>query len=230
MKKLFRFIGLFLIVFVLIAAVIKAVLFYKADEKLKTYTLVEKIKTFLHKPLPQKQASPPAKMPDLQVLASLQLNPQAPLSLSQNQEEKQITHQQVTAAKNWLSNANAEQRQIAVEQLSAYPTPDAEKMLINALSDKDFNVRSAAGASLAAFNTLSQPAIIALLAAIDDNNETVQLNVLSTLQKQIAKEQKQSIRYQIIMQGIKQKEHSSHFSTEMREVIHGFIEEQQEYQ
>jgi hypothetical protein len=218
MKKIFRRIGLLLLLIGLIAGIVKAVL---------VYGNLEPIKVLLSKMTPAKAPAVQAKIPDFRELAMQQGGTLEPTE-AQLKEEKAIENSQVATAGQWLASANAQQRHDGAEQLSAYPTVEAEKMLLKALSsDADPAVRSTAAESLSAFETLSAEAITGLLAAMDDDNQNVQFNALSTLQNQVANEENNSKRYQMIMRGLKKKLKSTHLSEEMRNTVRGFIDDQQ---
>lgn len=225
MKKIFRRIGLLLITFALIAAAVKTIL---------VYTNLEQIKAFFSQltpapTLPQKNPPPQAKIPDIPMLAMQQGGVAAPTE-EQIIEEKQVIAEQVATAGTWLSNPDAQQRHNGAEQLSAYPTPEAEIMLLKALStDANATVRSAAAESLSAFESLSIPAIAGLLAAMDDKNESVQFSALSTLQKQaFDEEQNPSKHYKMIIHGLKKRQVSTHLSADMRNAVTGFLADQQQ--
>lgn len=218
MKKIVRRIGLLLLLIGLIAGIVKAVL---------VYGNFEPIKALLSKAAPAKAPAVQVQMPDFRELAMQQGGTLEPTE-AQLKEEKAIENSQVATAGQWLASANAQQRHDGAEQLSAYPTAEAEKLLLNALSgDADPEVRSTAAESLSAFEPLSTAAIAGLFAAMDDNNQNVQFNALSTLQNQVANEESNSKRYQMIMRGLKKKLKSTHLSEEMRNTVRGFIDDQQ---
>jgi HEAT repeats len=218
MKKIFQKIGVWLIAMTLIMAVITAIL---------VYVNFDSLKVFINPPTLPKKAPSEVKVPDFQALATQQSGVAAPTE-AQIKEENQIITEQVATAGIWLSSIDAEQRRNGAEQLSAYPTPAAETLLIKALSDNDVSVRSAAAESLAAFEILSHSAVTALLAAMEDANENVQLNALSTLENQISNEENGSKRYQMIMRGLRKKAKSARLSEEMRKAVDGFIKDQQQ--
>jgi HEAT repeat protein len=217
MKKILRRIGLLLLVVAFSTAIVKTVL---------VYGNLEPIKALLSKATPAKAPAVQAKIPDFHALATqgAAIEP----SEAHLREEKQIESSQVATAGQWLISVDALQRHNGAEQLSAYPTPEAEKMLLTALrTDTDAKVRSTAAESLSAFESLSIPAILGLLAAMDDKNENVQFNAFSTLQNQVANEEGKTKRYQIIMQGLRKKAKSARLSEDMRNAVRGFIEDQQ---
>lgn len=134
---------------------------------------------------------------------------------------------QVALASEWLGSLDPQQRLDGAEQLSAYPTRSAEVLLIKALvTDTDPEVRVAAAQSLNAFEHLQDTAIIVLLAAVEDENEDVQLSALNTLESLVANEQNGSARYKKIMTRLKKKAKSSRLSQETRAAVRGFIEDQ----
>ena len=89
---------------------------------------------------------------------------------------------QVAVASEWANNPEEKQRVIAVEQLGAYTTPESESMLTAALaSDMDPEVRRIAAQSLAAFRKPKEGTTASLLAALQDDDENVQISAFNTL-------------------------------------------------
>jgi hypothetical protein len=89
---------------------------------------------------------------------------------------------QVAAASAWANNPELKQRIIAVEQLGAYTTPESESMLTTVLaSDMDPEVRRIAAQSLAAFKKPMESTTASLLAALQDDDENVQISAFNTL-------------------------------------------------
>ncbi len=98
-------------------------------------------------------------------------------------EERDVEAEQVEQARLWLSDADAAQRLIGAEQLSAYPSQEAEKYLLAALTgDDNAEVRAAAAGSLAAFKEPSGKVFDGLLTALRDNDENVRFNAWSSLE------------------------------------------------
>jgi hypothetical protein len=227
MKKLFYISCIALLIIGLGTAAVKTLLLYTSVEELKTYASVDKIKNLFNKKTVVTQAPPTpvqVAIPDLPTLAMQQSGIQAPTP-KQIQERQQIIKRQLTSVKSWLSSASPRHRYIGAEQLSAYPTPESESMLIKALSDKESAVRSVAAKSLGAFEKLSHPAINALLTAVEDKSQSVQFNAIFALENQIAKEPRNTERYQFMLKGLQNKAMSAMLSDEMAETVNGFIEE-----
>jgi hypothetical protein len=98
------------------------------------------------------------------------------------EDEARFTDQQVALATQWLNDSSIEKRVAGAEQLSAFPTPESEKALINTLGlDFDPEVRRSAAQSLAAFKQPSEMSVTALLTALQDDHESVQIEALNTL-------------------------------------------------
>ncbi len=122
--------------------------------------------------------------PDLPQLAALALSggmvAPDPETL---QEEQDMLNNQVEQAKAWLDDSDEQQRLIGAEQFSAFPTPEAELYLREALQhDPADAVRAAAADSLAAFTSIKPETLDVLLSALQDFNEEVQGRAFSTLQ------------------------------------------------
>lgn len=101
----------------------------------------------------------------------------------QLEEEQQVEREQINAARASLNEADPEQRISGAEQLSAYPTPEAEKLLTESLAnDLSSEVRAAAAESLDSFEKLDENTVQALLTALEDPDEDVRENALGTLQ------------------------------------------------
>jgi len=98
-------------------------------------------------------------------------------------EERLVDAEQIKLAKTWLLDINAGQRIAGVEQLAAYPTPEAEQAIVDALQkDPSYEVRAAAAVNL---SFVKEPALVtqnALINALADLNEEVRFNALNTLQ------------------------------------------------
>jgi hypothetical protein len=132
---------------------------------------------------PSSQPPITATMPDLQQLATMAGGGFAPVTDEQLAEEKQIVSEQIAEARVWLEDADAQQRINGAQQLSAYPTLEAEHLLVATLAtDADAGVRIAAIESLGFIKKPKTATIDALLAAMQDMDEDVRFNAFNTLQ------------------------------------------------
>lgn len=105
------------------------------------------------------------------------------------EEENRIEEEQVVSAIEWLESADPQQRVVGAEQLSAYPTAEAEQRLVEALAnDVDPDVRSTAARSLGLFKQLQAKTLDSLLQALETDDEEVRLDVLNTLQAVVERE------------------------------------------
>lgn len=171
----------------------------------------------------KKPVTPPV---DVRMLAE-QFGSSPVLTPEQVEEDKRIDDEQVAVAGEWLRSIDVQQRIDGAEQLSAYPTAEAEKLLVDALiTDIDPEVRSAAAQSLAAFESPTEAAVAALLAALEDKNEEVRLSALNTLESIATAEETGSRRYKKILAGLKKAAKSKRVPSETREVIHDFLLDQ----
>ncbi len=170
----------------------------------------------------QNQPSPA----ELQALAAAVGSPPA-LTAEQIEEDARIDAEQVALARQWLESADPEQRVDGAEQLAAYPTPDAEIVLIDTLAtDPDPQVRSAAAQSLEEFEETTEQAIAALLAALQDESEEVQMSAWATLEGVVSEGEDDSARASQIIAGLKEKVTSPRLAADTREVILEFLQDQ----
>lgn len=99
------------------------------------------------------------------------------------EDEVRFDASRVTEADTRMHSSEVKERLAGAEQLSAYPTPDAEQILANALAlDFDPEVRKTAAESLSAFEKLSGKTVSTLLSALNDDSEGVQISAWNTLQ------------------------------------------------
>ncbi|MGQ0658926.1 MAG: HEAT repeat domain-containing protein [Chromatiales bacterium] len=131
---------------------------------------------------------------DLLALAERAGSP-PPLTAEQIEEDAQIDEEQVALARQWLKSADSRQRVDGAEQLAAYPTHEAEMLLTATLAtDPDPQVRSAAAQSLEEFEETTEQTIAALLAALQDVSEEVQMSAWTALEGIALKEEDGSVR------------------------------------
>ncbi|WP_162144243.1 HEAT repeat domain-containing protein [Methylocaldum szegediense] len=171
----------------------------------------------------KKPVTPPV---DLRMLAE-QFGSSPVLTPEQIEEDKQIDDEQVATAGEWLRSIDVQERIDGAEQLAAYPTAEAEKLLVEALiTDIDPEVRSTAAQSLSAFESPTDETIAALLAAVEDENEEVRLSALDTLESIATAEETGSRRYKKILAGLKKAAKSKRVPSETREEIRDFLLDQ----
>jgi hypothetical protein len=117
------------------------------------------------------------------------LNEPPPLTTEEIEEESRIVAEQVAHAREWLESADPKQRLIGAEQLSAYPTVEAEKLLVETLlNDSEPEVRSAAACSLEYIENPDTNTLNDLLQALETDNEEVAVDALNTLTTYVARE------------------------------------------
>lgn len=167
----------------------------------------------------------PAPSVDLTSLAERAAAPPA-LTQVQAQEEEETEEAQVAQARVWLESLNPEERVQGAEQLAAYPTREAEKLLVHALvNDAEAEVRNTAAMSLGYVEKPSEETIHALLAAVEDADEEVSINALSTLEDYLLNEEEGSPGYKKLLGQLKSKAHSHSLSQETRETLKGILED-----
>ncbi len=99
------------------------------------------------------------------------------------EDEAQFRDTRVARVSEWLNSPEAEKRRSGVEQLSAYTTPESERVLASTLlMDSDADVRKTVAQRLSRFKPPADDTVAALLTALEDDSEGVQLSALNTLQ------------------------------------------------
>jgi len=172
-----------------------------------------------------KAPAKPTPVPNLQVLAEQAAAPPA-LTKEQAEEEEETEESQIAQAKVWLESLNPEERVQGAEQLAAYPTKEAESLLVRALSgDTEADVRSTAAMSLGYVENPSKETIDALLGAVEDADEEVSINALSTLEDYLLNEEEGSPGFRILLSQLKSKLRSQSLSRETRETLQGILED-----
>lgn len=163
---------------------------------------------------------------ELQALAG-NLGGPPPLTPEQIAEEQRLDAEQVESARRWLTGNNPATRVEGAEQLAAYPTPEAERLLAHALAnDPSPEVRAAAAQSLEEFEQPTEETIGALLAALEDESEEVRRDVWSALEGLLANEEDGSARAGTIITGLKTKTASPRLADEIRDEIREFLADQ----
>ncbi len=106
------------------------------------------------------------------------------------EDEAHFKDSQVARVSEWLNSPQAEKRLSGVEQLGAYATPESERILASTLlMDANAEVRRTAAQRLSRFKLPTDDTVAALLTALEDESEAVQMSALNTLQGILAKMQ-----------------------------------------
>ncbi len=149
------------------------------------------------------------------------------LTDEEREEEKRTEKEQVEIAIEWLGSADLQQRVDGAEQLSAYPTAQAEQRLLEALAnDIDPDVRSAAARSLGLFKQLQAKTIDSLLQALETDDEEVCLDVLNTLQAVVVRESYDSKQARRIIRKLIKIAKSGQLKTNSQSVLSDFLTDQ----
>jgi hypothetical protein len=174
------------------------------------------------------QAQPAVPPPDLRALAmQMGSGGTAAPTPEQIKEEQQTVGSQVAAAGESLNNADPQERIGGALQLAAYPTKEAESMLLKAIiEDLEPDVRKTAIDSLQAFKSLGEPSIKALLNALGDDTEEVRGAALNTLSSLLSRQDHDSKPYKMMMSKLKQKTRDHRLPAGTRQEIHDFLEDQ----
>lgn len=142
------------------------------------------------------------------------------------EEEARFDEMRVEEATSWLNSPQTDKRVSGAEQLSAFPTPSAEHSLINALAfDFDPEVRTAAQ-SLSAFKQPTDKTVTALLAALEDDVEAVQMSALNTLMGIAGKMESGSEQSKKLFADLRQSAASRHAKVPTRKAILAFLKDQ----
>ena len=168
--------------------------------------------------MPAQPVRPPV---DLSALMERMQSGSLSLTSEQIREEKRIHDEQVEKAGKWLESIDPAERLAGAEQLAAYPTPEAQSLLVKALeTDLDPEVRRAAAMSLGYFKTPKEKTIQVLLAAVENPAAEVRSAALETLEQYFADEtEERSARSEHIVKGLKALFKSKHTLQDIREDI-----------
>lgn len=131
----------------------------------------------------------------------------APVELTPADIEDQanIINDQIANARRWLESRDAMTRIKGAEQLSAYPTEEAENLLVATfLSEREPEVRVAIVRTLAYVKTPQQNTLAHLYGALENDTEEVQMQVLHTITTYVAREPYASKRANEIIGRLKQ--------------------------
>lgn len=144
------------------------------------------------------------------------------------EEEARYDEAQVRQAGDWLHSPQASKRVTGAEQLSAYPTPEAERLLTEALAlDFDPEVRKAAAQSLSTFKQPSAKAVDALLAALEDDDEGVQMGALNALLGIVDKMENGSARLKKTLAAMAKKAASRRTGALAKQALRAFLQDRQ---
>lgn len=135
-------------------------------------------------------------------------------------EEKQQYNRKLAVEFSYsLNDPDPSKRVAAVEQLGAYPSPEAEDSLTQALNnDTDSNIRAIAARTLDTLDNPSPVAIDALIRAMEDYAPEVQHASLVTLEGFLSKQPSKDLRARIV-RGLKDKSGSRNLTEETNEYL-----------
>ena len=138
-----------------------------------------------------------------------------------------IIREQVADAAASLRDTRPEERIIGAEQLAAYPTPEAERLLVHALkTDAEADVRRTAADSLREIEKPDRTTLGALLEALEDEAETVQQSTLDTLTYHIQRLDSDSKSYRKLIASLKKKLKTKTLAADVRDDLKAFLEDQ----
>ena len=164
--------------------------------------------------------------PDLRELAA-RLGGGISPTPEQRAEQRRIECEQVAHALQWLRSASAEERIAAVEQLSAYPARQSERVLVGVLAeDQSPEVRSAAAQALSQVQEPARETFQALLRAMRHPDEEVRRGALGTLELHLSRSDKGAARFkQIILADLRKLAASPNTDRQTREAIRALLAE-----
>jgi HEAT repeat protein len=144
------------------------------------------------------------------------------------EDEAHFRDLKVARASEWINSPLAEKRLSGVEQLSAYPTPESQQILASTLIlDVDPDVRKTAAQRLSRFKQPTDDTVAALLTALEDESEGVQMSALNTLQGMAARMQRASPQAKSLLASIKQIAASSRSAALTRQAMFSFLKDQE---
>lgn len=150
-----------------------------------------------------------------------------PLTPEEIAEDARMDAEQVAHAQAWLESADPQQRIDGAEQLSAYPTAEAEKLLVETLlNDSEPEVRSAAARSLEYVENPAARTLDAMQQALENDNEAVAVDVLNTLAAYVAREPYASERATAIIDRLKQVAQAGLLQGNAATVLENFLQDQ----
>lgn len=176
---------------------------------------------------PPPPVRPVVQPPDLRALAAGMGGGTAAPTPAQVREERQMVDRQVAAAGESLRHIDPVERVGGAEQLAAYPTREAEALLVGALAtDREPTVRQAAAHSLQAFPTPSAKATAALLAALTDESPAVASSALDALEAYLARQDRDAARYKSLLKDLRRRAKDRAVAKEVRQEISDFLKDQ----
>lgn len=164
---------------------------------------------------------------DLQALAAAVTSSLEQENSDSSLGNEAIIREQVADAATSLRDARPEERIIGAEQLAAYPTPEAEQLLVHALkTDAEADVRRTAADSLREIEKPDRTTLGALLQALEDEAETVQQSALDTLTYHIQRLDSDSKSYRKLMASLKKKLKTKTLAADVRDDLKAFLDDQ----
>jgi hypothetical protein len=175
------------------------------------------------KPTPAAAPAPPV-LPHAEEIEAQAVQAPTP---EDEEDEAQIDAEQVLEALESLKSSDPEERVAGVEQLAAFPTAEAEQQLLITLAgDASADVRSAAAQSLGQFENLSDGIMTALLKALEDKNEDVQVSALDAIESLVSDMEANDPRYKQVLGALKKLQSSKKLRADTRQGIKEFLEDQ----
>jgi len=139
-------------------------------------------------------------------------------------EDKAFEAEQIEEAKRSLLDLDIEKRIEGLEQLTAYPSPQSEQLMLDILKkDMSDEMRASAADYLSYIEEPSLATQDALIQALNDSNEDVRNNALNTVQSYIYALDEDSASAKRIVDLLKKQARNEQLPADMRESIKEYL-------
>lgn len=163
-------------------------------------------------------------VPDLRELATRMGASAPPPGAEHLAEQRRIEQEQIAQALESLNSADPLLRRAGVEQLAAYPGPEAQRALVQALrDDADPAVRLAAATSLGRVRAPDETVIKVLLAAIGQPGPDIAFMALNTLGAYLRQPGLPAGQRRQIRAGLERWRHTRNLDRELRESVNRLL-------
>ena len=135
--------------------------------------------------------------------------------------------EQIELAKQWLLDLNLEKRIAGLEQLTAYPSPQSEGIMLEILNnDMSDEMRASAADYLSYIQEPSLKAQDVLIQALNDTNEEVRNSAFNTVQSYIYSLEEDSASAKRLVNLLKKQAKNKQLPADMRDMIKEYLIDQ----